>query len=147
MEKSIISDNGIPIYYYRCKHLHYFCISLYIKAGSMYEPDEMNGATHLWEHLMFRKLNRIYNGDFYKHIDKLGLYFSACTYKEFVMIKIKGVTKHFQEAARIISLVFEPNNLTLSEIALEKKNILPSIKRVVEVLREMKTNRKTFDLT
>jgi len=128
LEKSIVSDNGIPIYYYQNKHLHSFCLCLYIIAGSMYEPDELNGATHLWEHILFRKMNRIDQGGFYKRLDRFGLSFSACTYKEFVTIKITGATKHFQEAVRIMALVFEPNKLTLSEIAIEKKRIKAEIR-------------------
>jgi len=89
----------------------------------MYEPDEMNGSTHLWEHMLFRKLQRIYQGNFYKMLDTLGLSFSAGTYKEFVTVKITGIAKYFREAAKIISLVFEPNELTLSEINLEKRRI------------------------
>ena len=123
MEESIVSKNNVPIYFYGNKHVHGFCICLYIKAGSMYEPDEMNGSTHLWEHMLFRKLQRIYQGNFYKMLDTLGLSFSAGTYKEFVTVKITGIAKYFREAAKIISLVFEPNELTLSEINLEKRRI------------------------
>ena len=65
----------------------------------MYETDELNGSTHLWEHILFKKMNRIYQGDFYKTLDKLGLTFSACTYKEFVSIKMTGAEKNFKEAA------------------------------------------------
>lgn len=89
----------------------------------MYEPDELNGSTHIWEHILFRKLNRIYQGDFFKILDKLGLTFSACTYKEFVSIKMTGTKKNFKEAAKIIALVFEPINLTSNEIDLEKKRV------------------------
>ena len=123
LEKSIISDNGVPIYVYPGKHLHSFCLCLYIRAGSMYEPDELNGATHLWEHLLFRKMNRICQGDFYKRLDRLGLSFFAYTYKEFVMIKVTGATKHFQEAAQIIAMVFEPGNLALRDVNLEKRRV------------------------
>ena len=123
MEQSTIAKNGIPIYFYPNEHLHSFCLCLYIKAGSMYEPDEMNGATHLWEHMLFRKLNRIYQGDFYKALDKMGLVFSASAYKEFVQLRITGASKRFPEAARIMALVFAPNNLSAYEINMEKKRI------------------------
>jgi len=89
----------------------------------MYEPDELNGATHFWEHMLFRHLNSIYKGNLYKIIAKLGLSLSACTYKEFLSIKITGSKNNFEEAAKIIALVFEPINLTSNELELEKKRI------------------------
>ena len=128
MEKVLHAKNGIPIYYYPNEHLHSFCLCLYIKAGSMYEPDELNGSTHLWEHIIFRKLNRIYQGNLYKYLFKYGLVFSACTYKEFVQIKITGATKHFQKASQIIALVFEPINLSAKEVNLEKRRVKSEIR-------------------
>ena len=82
-EETLIAANGVPIYFYGNPHLHSFCICLYIKAGSLYEPNDWNGATHLWEHMLFRKMNRLSQGDFYRKLDLLGLAFSAGTYKEF----------------------------------------------------------------
>jgi predicted Zn-dependent peptidase len=87
----------------------------------MYEQDDLNGSTHFWEHILFRKLNHMYHGEFYKCLDKHGLSFSASTYKEFMAIKITGAAKHFEYAAKVISLVFEPLNLMSYEIELEKK--------------------------
>jgi predicted Zn-dependent peptidase len=110
------------------ENLHSFCLCLYIKAGSMYEQDELNGATHLWEHLLFRKLNRAYGGSFYKVLSESGLSFDACTYKEFVTIKITGAKKHFSRAAGIMALIFGPMNLTAKEIDAEKR-IVKSEKR------------------
>jgi predicted Zn-dependent peptidase len=59
-EQEVIAPNGVPIYYYCNPYLHSFCMNLYMKAGSLYEPDDWNGATHLWEHALYRKMNRLY---------------------------------------------------------------------------------------
>lgn len=130
----MIAGNGIPIYYYPNKHLHSFCICLYFQAGSMYESGGQNGSTHLWEHMVFRNLNRIYSGEFFKHLERFGLSFSACTYKEFVYFQITGAVKHFTHAANIISLVFEPIRLPSAEIILEKKRIKAEMRENEEEL-------------
>lgn len=127
-EEMIIADNGTPIYYYPNEYLHGFFIGLYIKAGSMYETDDMNGSTHLWEHIIFRKLNQLNNGTFYQMLDTLGLSFSACTYREFVSIKMSGAAKHFKQAVDIIKQVFAPVNLNGKEVELEKKRIKAEIR-------------------
>lgn len=127
-EEMIIADNGTPIYYYPNEFLHGFFIGLYIKTGSMYETDDMNGSTHLWEHIIFRKLNQLNNGTFYQMLDTLGLSFSACTYREFVSFKISGAAKHFKHAVDIITQVFAPVNLSGKEVELEKKRIKAEIR-------------------
>lgn len=127
-EEMIIADNGTPIYFYPNEYVHGFFIGLYIKAGSMYETDDMNGSTHLWEHIIFRKLNQLNNGTFYQMLDTLGLSFSACTYREFVAIKMSGAAKHFKQAVDIIKQVFAPVKLSGKEVELEKKRIKAEIR-------------------
>ena len=46
MEKKYIAHNNIEIYHYPNENTHSFCLSLYIKAGSLYETDKDNGITH-----------------------------------------------------------------------------------------------------
>lgn len=128
MEQKIIAENGVNIYSYPNEHLHSFCISLYVKAGCMYEEEWQNGVTHFLEHVVIRNINYIRNGELYRQLDKLGLIFSACTYKEFVQFELSGARKHFNEAARIISQLFEPIVLPATEIAIERKRIKAEIR-------------------
>lgn len=127
-EEMITADNGIPIYYYPNEYLHSFFICLYIKAGPMYESDDMNGSTHLWEHIIFRKLNQLNNGTFYHILDNHGLSFSASSYREFVTIQISGAAGYFKQAVDIIKQVFAPVHLCKKEVELEKKRIKAEIR-------------------
>lgn len=126
-ERMDVAGNGIPIYHYANPHLHSFCIVLYVKAGPLYETDDTNGTTHLWEHTLFRKINTLLEGDFYTNLDTLGLSFSAATYTEYVRVKVTGAVGLFAKAAEIISLVFEPVQLSSRELNLEKKRIKAEI--------------------
>lgn len=128
MEESRVTKNGISIYSYKNEHLHSFCICLYIKAGPLYEKDEENGLSHLWEHMVFRKLNALWEGKLYRRLDHLGLTLSGSTYKEFVSFSITGAPKYFREAAEIIARIFEPCPLSMAEINLEKKRIRAEIR-------------------
>ena len=74
MEKRKITKNNIEIYHYPNDNTHSFCLSLYIKAGALYEADKDNGLTHFWEHAIFRNINHQMGGHMYEEIDKLGLY-------------------------------------------------------------------------
>ena len=53
MEKKRTTENQIDIFYYPNRHTHSFCLSLYIKAGALYESDEDNGITHFWSTFSF----------------------------------------------------------------------------------------------
>ena len=107
MEKLVVADNQLPIYYYENEALHRFCITLYIKAGILYESRDEIGITHVFEHMIFRNINRVLDGQMKQKLDKMGAYFNGCTFKEFVEIKIIAANKHFLECADIISKIFE----------------------------------------
>ena len=90
MEKKLTADNEIDIYWYPNRQTHSFCLSLYVRAGVLYESEEENGITHFLEHVLFRNINHLMNGRMYREIDKLGLYFNGVTYKEFMQLYIIG---------------------------------------------------------
>lgn len=127
-EQAICSPGGIPIYYYPGRHLHGFSICLYLRAGSFYEDDRINGASHFFEHMVFRNINSLMEGKMNSYLDRLGLDFNGCTYKEFMQFEIKGASAHFREAAEIITRIFEPFDLSAEEIETEKKRIKSEIR-------------------
>ena len=128
MEKSFTSKNGITIYSYANENLHSFCIALYIKAGCIYEKPEENGITHFIEHIIFRNIDTLMNHTLYQTLDRYGLSFNACTYKEFVQISISGAQKYFSIAADLITKAFHPLVLSSDEIDVERQRIKAEIR-------------------
>ena len=128
MEKSFTSKNGLTIYSYSNENLHSFCIALYIKAGCIYEKPEENGITHFMEHIIFRNIDTLMNHTLYQTLDRCGLNFNACTYKEFVQISISGAPKYFSIAADLITKVFHPLVLSSDEIDVERQRIKAEIR-------------------
>lgn len=89
MENKILTANGIEIFSYPNRHTHSFCLSLYIRAGALYESDEENGITHFLEHILFRNINhRMGRASCTGRLDQLGLFFNGATYKEFIQLYI-----------------------------------------------------------
>lgn len=127
MEQTRITKNGIVIYSYPNEHLHSFCVALYVKAGCLYEAENENGITHLLEHLAFRNIDRLMDGELYHVLDRCGLSFNASTYKEFVQFIITGALEHYDQAIEIITKVFEPLVLTKEKIDLEKQRVKAEI--------------------
>lgn len=128
MEKSYITDNQVKIFHYPGDHLHSFCISLYLNGGSIYETSEDNGISHFLEHVVIRNINHLMDGQLYRYLDRLGLMFNACTYKEFVQFEITGAAKHFNKAVDVFVKIFETISLPASEIGIERKRIKAEIR-------------------
>lgn len=60
MREQELYINGTRIYSLTNHDLHSFCLSLYIRAGSIFEDMTENGISHLFEHMVFRNLKNKY---------------------------------------------------------------------------------------
>lgn len=128
MEKRYITNNDIEIFHYPNLNTHSFCLSLYIRAGALFEQDEENGITHFLEHMLFRNINHLMGGEMYRQLDKMGLYFNGATYKEFIQLFIIGAPEHFMDAAKILMLAFEPMTLPANDIKTEQQRVKAEIR-------------------
>ena len=79
MEIKRESQNGITVYSYKNEALHSFYISLFVKAGSMYETADECGITHFYEHCAIRNLNKLYGDELYSMLDRSGMELGAST--------------------------------------------------------------------
>ena len=128
MEKQRTLKNGIKLYSYKNPDVHGFFISLFLKAGSMYESEEESGITHFLEHVSIRNVNALMNGELYPTLDKYGIEFNASTYNEMVQFYISGASKNFALASEIISKIISPIVLSASEINTERQRIKAEIR-------------------
>ncbi|MBQ8321385.1 MAG: insulinase family protein [Clostridia bacterium] len=128
MEKQRTLKNGIELYSYENPSVHGFFISLFLKAGSMYEREDESGITHFLEHVSIRNVNALMNGALYPTLDKYGIEFNASTYNEMVQFYISGAGKNFKLGAEILSHVISPIVLTAAEIDTERQRIKAEIR-------------------
>lgn len=128
MEIKNVTKNNIDVYSYKNEGVHGFCISLYVKAGSLYETEEENGLTHFYEHAVFKSVNNYFDKKLSEYIDKYALDFNGCTYKEFMRFKITGATKNFKKAVPVILSVLKKLNVTKEDIDSERKRIKAEIR-------------------
>lgn len=129
-ESKTVSSQGVAVYGYKNPHLHGFCLCMYVRAGSMYESDNQNGISHFWEHTLFRNINCVCGGDLYKRIDTLGAVIDACTYREFIQIKISGASEKLRECALLLMKVFSKFQAPASDVDLERKRIKSEIREI-----------------
>ena len=127
-EKNIITENGVNIYFYKNPSLHSFYISLFVKAGCMYEDDDIAGITHFFEHIAIRNVNRIYGMELYSLLDKKGIEFNATTYSEMVQFFVSGACPSFACGAKILTSVLSPISLPKDQVDAERRRIKAEIR-------------------
>lgn len=128
MEKRYEAKYGISVYTYKNPSLHGFCLSLFVRAGVMYEREDERGITHFLEHVMVRNVNKIKSGGLYPTLDRRALEFNASTYAEMVQFYVSGAKENFSTATDIIATLFEPIALKKSEIDTERRRIKAEIR-------------------
>lgn len=117
------TKNGVSVYSYKNPALHSFYISVFVKAGCMYEDEKYSGITHFLEHILIRNVNKLYGMELYRLLDKRGLEFNASTYSEMVQFYVSGGSANFRTGAEIISKILCPVSLGASDIDAERKRI------------------------
>ena len=128
MEQCSKTKNGVNIYAYKNPASHGFYISLFVKAGSMYESEAENGITHFLEHIAIRNVNAVRGGKLYSELDEYGVDFNASTYSEMVQFFVSGAKKNFAVASSMLTDVLSPIILKSDEIESERKRIRAEIR-------------------
>ena len=123
--------NGIKIYSILNPNLKSFCLSLYIRAGSIFEEDFENGISHLFEHTVFRNLKRKYP-KFYELLAFHGLDFQGSTYKEFIRFTLSGPYYELDFALDVLCSLFDKIELNPADFVSEKKRIKAEIREADE---------------
>ena len=129
MEISLKTKNGVSIYAYKNPNLHSFHLSLFLRAGAMFEKAADSGITHFLEHVSIRNVNKLMGGELYRTLDRYGLEFNASSFSEMVQFYMSGASRNFNHAASIFARLF-------SSIVLEKADIDAERKRIKAEIRE-----------
>ncbi|MDQ1523869.1 MAG: zinc protease, partial [Pyrinomonadaceae bacterium] len=75
LEVIVLEDHSIPL----------VSLELAVKNGSYTEPPELNGLSHLYEHMFFKANKAVLEGaDYLKTLDQLGVLSNASTREEIV---------------------------------------------------------------
>lgn len=128
MEREYITKSGVKIYSYKNPSQHGFYISLFVKAGTLYESECENGITHFLEHIAIRNVNAIRGGRLYAELDEYGIDFNASTYSEMVQFYVSGAKENFRKGASVLADILSPITLPSNEIEAERRRIRAEIR-------------------
>ncbi len=127
-EREYVSENGVRIFSFENLAQHGFYLSLFVRAGSIYETESESGITHFLEHALIRNVHHLMGEGLYAELDRYGLEFNASTYNEMVHFYVSGARAHFARGAEILCRVFSEISLPKSEIDLERLRIKAEIR-------------------
>lgn len=127
-EQKTVLKNGIELYSIKNPSSHGFFISLFVRAGALYEKSNESGITHFLEHVTIRNVNAKMSGELYQTLDRYGIEFNASTYSEMVQFYLSGAVENFDIAADILSKLASPIILSAREISAERDRIKAEIR-------------------
>ena len=79
-------------------------INILCDVGSVYEPDNLRGVSHLIEHMCFKGTDKIKNPkDIFIEYDKIGAYFNAFTDKRYTCYVVKCDSDYIENSIKILS--------------------------------------------
>lgn len=127
-ETVFTAKNGISVYAYKNPAQHGFQMSVFVRAGSMYENEGEGGITHFLEHILIRNIAAMMDGRLYATLDMHGLELGASTYSEMVQFSLYGAREKLPVAAELLCKIFSPIILSRAEMDAERARIKAEIR-------------------
>lgn len=127
MVKKITLKNGITVIYKKMDYVRSVSIGCYFKVGTMDETENLNGISHLIEHMLFKGTKKRNFKDIAIFADKMGGELNAFTSKELTCFYTTVLEHHLEDAIDILSdIIINPIFLE-SEIEKEKSVVLEEL--------------------
>lgn len=121
---------GTTVVMEKIPHLQSVALGIWVKAGSVDEPDEIAGVSHYIEHMMFKGTENRSAKDIASDVDKIGGQFNAFTGKEATCYYIKTLSSNLEKAAEILLDMLLNSKMDEEEMRKEKSVICEEIKMI-----------------
>lgn len=115
--------NGVELYTCLNPNLRGFCLSVWIRQGSLHEPKEYHGLAHFLEHAIFRSISERMSHQLYPTLTRYNLCFDATTSEGLVRFEISGPSENIEVALEILLMVLIPPELCLEAMDMERRRI------------------------
>ncbi|MCQ2914473.1 MAG: insulinase family protein [Alphaproteobacteria bacterium] len=132
MKQITTSSYGLRIISDSIPDLDTVTIGAWVNIGSMYEPEEINGISHLLEHMVFKGTKKRTALQIAEEIENVGGYFNAATSKETTCFYIKVLKEDLPLAVDVLSDVLINSTFEPSEFEREKSVVLQEIKQSID---------------
>lgn len=120
-------NNGMRVVGETMENYRSVSVSVWIRAGSVYENENERGVSHFIEHMLFKGTDKRSAGDIAEEIDAVGGNLNAFTSKECTCFYVKVLDENLQKAVEILADLICNSKLDNSDIEREKGVILEEI--------------------
>lgn len=114
-------------------------MNVWLKVGSAYESEAINGMAHFLEHMIFKGTDKLESGEFERQIEARGAVTNAATSQDYTQYYITTAPQDFRELAPLqLEVIF---NAGIPDTPFEKERLV-----VLEEIRrsEDSPQRRTF---
>jgi len=126
-KKTTLAD-GLRIITFPMENTRALTLLILVATGSKYEKKEINGISHLLEHMAFKGTEkRPHTSDIAKELDRVGGIYNAFTGKEYMGFWVKVDSKHFDLSCDVLSDMIFRSLFKEEEIEKEKNTIIEEI--------------------
>ncbi|HST54202.1 MAG TPA: pitrilysin family protein [Pyrinomonadaceae bacterium] len=120
LEIIVLEDHSVPL----------VTCELAVRNGSFTEPPELNGLSHLYEHMFFKvSPEQAKKSDYLQNIDSLGIVYNGQTQEEVVEYYFTTTTPNFPVAMRFMRDQAMYQTFDESQFAQEKEVVIGELER------------------
>ena len=124
--------NSLRIVTDEMNELDTVALGAWVGIGSMFEPAEINGISHLLEHMVFKGTTTRSARQIAEEIENVGGYFNACTSRETTSFYIKVLKEDLPLAVDILADILLHSTFAPDEFDREKAVVLQEINQSVD---------------
>ncbi len=126
-------ENGLQILTFTMPQTRAVSVSVFVGVGSRYEADEVGGASHFIEHMLFKGTTRRPTArHIAEAIEGIGGYSNAYTDQETTTYWAKVAAPHFAEAADVLTDMLRYSTFDPAEIEKERRVIVEEINMTMD---------------
>ena len=129
MYQRTVLDNGLPVLTSTMPNIHSVSMALFVGAGSRYETDEMAGASHFLEHLLFKGTEGWPTArEVSEAIEGVGGVMNASTDREMTIYWCKVAKPHYRTALSVLADMLVHPIIDPEELEKEREVILEELR-------------------
>src|SRR5205085_5389522 len=120
LEVIVLQDSSVPM----------VTVEMAVRNGSFTEPPELNGLSHLYEHMFFKvSPESAKHADYLQNIDALGIVYNGQTQEEVVEYYFTTTTPNFPVAMRFMRDQAQYQSFDEGQFAQEKEVVIGELER------------------
>lgn len=137
MHKKMQLDNGLTVVHQKLEGYKSISIGVWVKTGSAYENDKINGISHFIEHMMFKGTKKRSAKEIASVIDGIGGEINAYTAKECTCFYTKTLSLDYEIALDVLSDMMKNATFLDEHIETEKTVIIDEINMYEDAAEEI----------